>query len=81
MGGIPRKLNEQADYLSKIVDYDHWFLNPAVFTELNTVWRPHTVDWFADFHNRQKFNSRCLNPCAEVVDAFTVNYAGENNWW
>ena len=26
---IPRELNEQADYLSRIVDYDDWFLNPT----------------------------------------------------
>ena len=28
---IPRELNEQADYLSRIVDFDDWKLNPAVF--------------------------------------------------
>ena len=37
----------------------------------------------ADFHNRQilRFNSRCWNPGAEAVDAFTVSWAGQNNWW
>ena len=45
---VPRELNEQADYLSRIVDYDDWFLNPTVFAE-----GPYTVDRFADFHNRQ----------------------------
>ena len=35
------------------------------------------------FHNSQlpRFNSRCWNPGSEAVDAFTVNWAGENNWW
>ena len=38
---------------------------------------------FASFRNCQmtRFNSRCWNPDTEVVDAFTVNWAGENNWW
>ena len=80
---VPRELNEQADYLSRIVDYDDWFLNHTVFAELDAAWGPHTVDQFADFHNRQtpRFNSQCWNPGAEAVDAFTVNWAGENNWW
>ena len=29
---VPIELNEQADYLSRIVDYDDWFLNPTVFS-------------------------------------------------
>ena len=58
---VPRELNEQADYLSRIIDYDDWFLNPVVFAELDAAWGPHTVDRFADFHNRQtpRFN-RCI---------------------
>ena len=80
---IPRELNERADALSRIVDYDDWFLNPTVFFELDTMWGPHSVDRFACFHNSQlpRFNSRCWNPGSEAVDAFTVNWAGENNWW
>ena len=73
---VPR---EKADYLSRIIDYDDWFLNPVVFAELDAAWGPHTVDRFADFHNR--FHSRCWNPGSEAVDAFTVNWRGENNWW
>ena len=80
---IPRELNEKADYLSRIIDYDDWQLNPAVFAELDKVWGPHTVDRFADFYNCQlpRFNTRCWNPGSEAVDAFTVNWEGENNWW
>ncbi len=79
---IPRGRNEQADYLSRIVDYDDWFLNPLVFVDLDRAWGPHTVDRFADANNRQvqRFNSRCWNPGTEAVDAFTVNWADENNW-
>ena len=80
---VPRELNEKADYLSRIVDYDYWFVNPSVFEELNVLWGPHTVDRFADFHNRQlpRFNSRCWNPGTEAVDAFTVHWGQDNNWW
>ena len=79
---IPRELNVRADYLSCIVDHDDWLLNPVVFAQLDAIWGPHTVDRFASFHNRQlpRFNSRCWNPGSEAVDAFTVNWLGENNW-
>ena len=80
---ILRELNERADTLSRIVDYDDWFLNPTVFSELDTMWGPHSVDHFACFHNSQlpRFDSHCWNPGSEAVDAFTVNWASENNWW
>ena len=79
---IPRALNERADQLSRIVDYDDWQLNPAVFEALDAVWGPHSVDCFASFQNCQiaRLNSRCWNPGSEAVDAFTVNWVGENNW-
>ena len=80
---VPRELNEQADFLSRIVDYDDRYLNPTVFMWLDATWGPHTVDRFADHNNCQlpRFNSRCWSPGAEAVDSFTVNWAGENNWW
>ena len=40
---VPRELNEQADFLSRIVDYDDWYLNPTVFMWLDATWGPHTV--------------------------------------
>ena len=48
--GTYRELDELTDYLSRIVDYGDWFLNP---TGLCTVWGPHTVERFTNFHNRQ----------------------------
>ena len=79
---VPRELNEQADYLSRIVDFDDWMLNPQIFAQLDALWGPHTVDRFASCNNLQlpRFNSRCWNPGSEAVDAFTVNWQGENNW-
>ena len=80
---VPRELNEKADYLSRIVDYDDWFLNPAVFEELNVLWGPHTVDRFADFHNRQlpRFNSRCWNPGCEAAGTLIVPYWPSGPFW
>ena len=80
---VPREENEQADYLSRIIDLDDWFLDPAIFAQLDAQWGPHSVDWFADSYNKQldRFNSRCWNPGSEAVDAFTVDWSGENNWW
>ena len=80
---IPRDLNERADYLSRIIDYDDWQINPLIFAELDNTWGPHSVDRFASFQNCQvpRFNSRCWNPGSEAVDAFTVNWSAENNWW
>ena len=61
---IPREENEFADYLSRIVNHDDRMLNPAVLQELNVMWGPHTIDWFADVHNWQleRFNSQYRNP-------------------
>ena len=44
---IPREQNRLADYYSRIIDYDDWMLNPAVFAWLDSLWGPHTIDRFA----------------------------------
>ena len=48
---VPREQNELADYYSRVVDYDDWMLNPAMFSWLNSLWGPHTVDRFANAVN------------------------------
>ena len=80
---ITRELNERADYLSRIIDLDDWCLNPIILNRVDKIWGPNTIDRFADFYNKQtpRFNSRCWNPSTEAVDAFTVDWHGENNWW
>lgn len=79
---ILRELNIEADSLSRQVDYDDYMLNPDIFAALDILWGPHTVDRFSTFKTRQvpRFCSRWLNPCAEGIDAFTLSWAGENNW-
>ena len=39
-----RELNQKADYLSRIVDYDDWMLNPVVASDINHLWGPHSLD-------------------------------------
>ena len=79
---IPRELNQRADLLSRMLDRDDWSIHPAVFQQLELLWGPHTIDRFANYLNTQlpRFNSRFWNPGSEAVDAFTCNWAGENNW-
>ena len=80
---IPRRDNQVADYLSRLVDEDDWMVHPWIFHQLDLMWGPHTVDRFASIDNRQleRFNSRFWNPESEAVDAFTVNWGDDTNWW
>ena len=79
---IPRSQNEKADALSRIVDYDDWAISHTVFSRFEMLWGPHSIDRFADHENKKtiRFNSRFWNPHSESIDAFTENWAGENNW-
>ena len=80
---IPRSQNDKADYISRIVDYDDWRIDPVIFVQLDTLWGPHTVDCFASFYNKQmeRYFSRFWNPGTEAVDAFTVSWNDEVCWW
>ena len=80
---IPREENEVADYISRIVDYDDWGINHDVFNMLDDRWGPHTVDRFASHYNTKlvRFNSRYLDHGTEAVDAFTVDWGSENNYF
>ena len=48
---IPRSLNDRADFISRIVDYDDWQLCPRIFHQLDDMWGPHTIDRFASCYN------------------------------
>ena len=78
---IPHEENEMADYCSRIIDTNDWMLNPEIFSMLNELWGPHTIDWLANVDDTQmeRFNSRCWCSGSEAVDAFTVDWRGENN--
>ena len=83
MEWVPRSQNERADYISRIVDFDDWKVNPCLFHYLDGMWGPHTVDCFASYYNTQlsRYFSRYWNPGADAVDAFTVDWSYEVCWW
>ena len=82
---IPRSLNEHADFISRIIDFDDWSVDLSIFNILNTSWGPHSVDCFATSYNAllPRFHARFWSPGCEAVDTFTVNWGGEHevNWW
>ena len=51
MAWIPTEKNQQADYLSRLVDHDDWMVNPHIFQWIDSVWGPHTIDRFAIHYN------------------------------
>ena len=79
---IPRSENQQADYLSRLKDIDDWQIQPLIFSQLDGLWGPHTIDRFANQLNSQlaRFNSRWWCPDTEAVDAFTCDWGGDINW-
>lgn len=79
---VPREENQIADYLSKLSDGNDWSIHPAIFQWIDSMWGPFTVDRFATSYNTKcvRFNSRFWNPTCEGVDAYAIDWAGENNW-
>ena len=79
---VPREENQMADTLSRVTDSDDWRLCIETFRLLDDLWGPHSVDRFASNLSFQlpRFNSRWWCPGSEAVDAFTQNWAEENNW-
>ena len=79
---VPREENEQADYYSKLVDEDDWMLNPELFSEIDAIWGPHSVDCFASSATAQlpRFCSRWWNPGCIEVNAFAIDWEEENLW-
>ncbi len=80
---IPRRDNELADYYSRVIDVDDWGISQCAFDRcIDSCWGPHSVDRFASSYNTKlaRINSRFWNPDTEAVDAFTVDWSGENNY-
>ena len=82
MAWIPRTLNEYADSISRIVDYDDWRIDHGMFNYLDQLWGPHSTDNFASSTNNHlpRFHSRFWEPQCSAVDTFTTSWAGEMNW-
>ena len=70
---IPRSLNQQADYISRLIDIDDWQITNEFSLFLDGHWGPYTVDCFANFYNHKlaKLFSRFWNPgTAGVPNSF-----------
>ena len=74
-------MNNFADLVSKLTDYDDWVVSECLFFYLDSEWGLHTIDRFANVDNKKldRFNSFFWAPGSEAVDAFYQNWAGENN--
>ena len=79
---IPRSLNDKADCVSKIIDWDDWGVSQHFFNSLDVVWGRHTIDRFASFTNRKcvRFNTKFWTPGSLGIDAFAYDWRGELNW-
>ena len=77
---IPRTLNQQADYISRLIDVDDWQTTSDLFSSLNERWGPHSVDCFANYYNHKlpRFFSRFWNPNTAGIDFFIQPLRGEN---
>ena len=73
--------NQEADAVSKVINYDDWETTQALFQHLNVIWSPRTIDRFADNKNAKVscFNSEFWCPPTEGVDAFSLDWSNENN--
>ena len=80
---VPRDQNQEADFWSRVRDFDDWGISQIWFERiceyLNFV---PTIDRFADNSNKKtaRFNSRFFHQNSEAVDCFTQDWAGEGNW-
>jgi hypothetical protein len=79
---IPRTLNEQAEYVSKLNDFDDWEVVPGIFEQIDAQFGPHTLDCFANSKNAKvsRYFSRFWNPGTTVVDAFYQDWSNEIAW-
>ena len=77
---VPRNRNIQADFYSKMLDIDDYGLAKSVFEYLNFIWGPLTIDRCYYNAKLSRFNSLFWNPGTEAIDAFSQNWANENNY-
>ena len=79
---VPRELNTIADHYSKLRDTDDWSIDHQTFQDIDDRFGKFTIDRFADNVNTKlpRFNSKYFCPNTGGVDAFTEDWAHENNW-
>ena len=79
---VARKQNTIADTLSKLYDFEDWETTNTLFKYLNRVWRPFTIDRFANNKNckTKVFNSKYWCPNTTCVDAFSTSWKRKNSY-
>jgi hypothetical protein len=79
---IPRELNQLADTVSRVVDYDDWQVTSEFFQNINYLYGGFTADCFASSHTRKckKYYSKFWCPGSCGVDAFNFDWSQDNNW-
>ncbi|VDI14245.1 Hypothetical predicted protein [Mytilus galloprovincialis] len=79
---VPRDENVKADQISKSVDCDDWGIDQEVYSVLDNLWGPHTVDRFASDYNTKclVFNSKHWCPNTSGINAFDQDWKSEINW-
>ena len=78
---IPREENQEADRISRIVDWNDWGIKQDVMQWLESKWCKFTFDRFATDYNTKcsSFNSRFFVPGSAGVDAFAQDWTGDFN--
>ena len=68
--------------MSRSFDCDDWEISDKVFSILDSILGPHSIDRFASNYNSKcfRFNSRWWLPGAEAVNALDQCWEGECNW-
>ncbi|EDO42131.1 predicted protein [Nematostella vectensis] len=66
MQWIPRKENELADYISKIVDPDDWMLHPNLFALIQAMWERRGVVQYEDL-TLEEFVARYTQFCSALT--------------
>ena len=80
---IPRDQNEEADFWSRVRDFDDWGVSPQWFQKICDYCDfKATIDRFADPRNKKvkRFNTRFYHCQSEATDAFSQNWQQEKNW-
>lgn len=77
---IARTENQQADYLSRLIDPDDWHISAELCQCLEDRWKPHSVYCFSNYYNTKlpRFFSRFWNPNTVGIDFFIQSLKEEN---
>ena len=80
---IPRTLNQQADFVSRLLDTDDCQTTYDLFLSPDARWGPHSVDCFANYcnHKLPRDFSRFWNPGTAGVDFDFIQPLEAENCW